>query len=137
VKERENEEEKEKKKTENALVTGREIQRLAAIQRPIVWAVEGPRVPHDLFSQCQPHSYLSLFLYEEEKYLQHDLRDLDGVALGAFRADVGERDGPADGVGDVVAVVGAVEVLSVPASAANVSYFCFYLLFQRSPDTSR
>lgn len=73
-----------------------EIERLRPIRRPLGLVVERRRVPDDLV---------------------HELRDAHGVrgrAVAAQREEVG-RAGRR--VGDVLAVVGRVEVLAVPAAA--------------------
>jgi hypothetical protein len=48
--------------------------------------------------------------------LEHQLRDTDGVGGWAVAAEAEEGGGPVDGVGDVVLVVGGIEVLAIPAS---------------------
>jgi len=49
-------------------------------------------------------------------YLVVNLRDLDGMRVRALAAHGGERSRAAGRMGDVIDVVGAVEVLSVPAA---------------------
>lgn len=66
-------------------------ERLAAVLRPQRRVVELPRVPH---------------------HFVHHLRQAHGVRRGARG---GGLEGAAGGVGDVAFVVGAVEVLAVPA----------------------
>ena len=50
-------------------------------------------------------------------YLVVDLGNLDRVRGGAFAVNDGKGSRASLGVGDMVLVVGAVEVLSVPAAA--------------------
>ena len=54
--------------------------------------------------------------------LEHDLGQLDGVALRAVAATRGAAEA-AGAVGDVRLVVDAVEVLAVPAAVESVSMF--------------
>lgn len=49
-------------------------------------------------------------------HLVHDLWNLDGMRLGTLGANGSEGDGAANWLGDVVLVVGAVEVFTVPAA---------------------
>jgi hypothetical protein len=76
------------------VVTVAEVEWLGAIRGPLSLVVEGSGVPDDLV---------------------HQLGDPDGVRRRAVSAQAKEVGGAARGVGDVRPVVGAVEILAVPA----------------------
>ena len=80
---------------ETGRVAGGEDERLGTVGGPLGLVVEGGGVPD---------------------HLVHELGNADGVGGGAGTAQAEEVGGTGGRVGDVVLVVGAVEVLAVPAA---------------------
>lgn len=84
----------------SSVITVAEVEGVAAVSGPISLVVERRRIPDNL---------------------EHELGDLDGVgrrASGAGREEVGGAGG---GIGNMILMVGAVEVDAVPASTDFVS----------------
>ena len=77
-------------------ITVAQDERLRAILRPVFLLVEGAGIPDNFVV---------------------NLRDLDGVRRRALSGDGGKAGGAVGGVRNVINMVGAVEVLSVPATS--------------------